>query len=430
MLFKNEVVIKNSYTFAAILIVNKFFFNFIFMKRTLLSVAAIVATFVSANAQEMLSKSKFFDNWQVGVKFGGFSDTTREAFFKNTRATFGAEIGKQISPAFRLGVEGMAYVRPVNFDNVEVFGNFVDASNVSLVGTVNLSNLFAGYKGTPRFFEVEGFAGLGWYHLYPQGADVRKAENGAKLNWMSAQFGSNLLFNLGESKAWGIKISPAIVYGVERGLNPIGVVQHINTEPSVSQNELNTLNSMIQVTAGVVYRFKGSNGAHHFTTGTQAPDNSAELARLRDELNGKNKQLADNQKQIKNLQDELEAARNKKPEVVEKVVTKNKKTLESVVTFRVAKTTIDASQLPNVERIASYLKKHSDAKVTIKGYASPEGDLEKNKKLAAARAEAVKTLLVNRYKISADRIQAEGNGIGDMFSEPDWNRVSIANIVE
>ena len=324
----------------------------------------------------------------------------------------------------------MAYVRPVNFDNVEVFGNFVDASNVSLVGTVNLSNLIAGYKGTPRFFEVEGFAGLGWYHLYPQGADVRKAENGAKLNWMSAQFGSNLLFNLGESKAWGIKISPAIVYGVERGLNPIGVVQHINTEPSVSQNELNTLNSMIQVTAGVVYRFKGSNGAHHFTTGTQAPDNSAELARLRDELNGKNKQLADNQKQIKNLQDELEAARNKKPEVIEKVVTKNKKTLESVVTFRVAKTTIEASQLPNVERIASYLKKHSDAKVVIKGYASPEGDLEKNKKLAAARAEAVKTLLVNRYKISADRIQAEGNGIGDMFSEPDWNRVSIANIVE
>ena len=130
------------------------------------------------------------------------------------------------------------------------------------------------------------------------------------------------------------------------------------------------------------------------------------------------------------MQDELEAARNKKPEVVEKVVTKNKKTLESVVTFRVGRSTIDASQLPNVERIASYLNKYRNAKVVIKGYASPEGDLEKNKKLATARAEAVKTLLVKRYKISADRIEAEGNGIGDMFSEPDWNRVSIANIVE
>ena len=389
------------------------------MKKTLLSIATVVAMITSANAQDMLSKSKFFDNWQVGVKGGGFSWTTREAFIKNTRATFGAEIGKQISPAFRLGVEGMAYVRPVDFDDAPEYGNFVDMSNVSLVGTVNLSNLIAGYKGTPRFFEVEGFAGLGWAHIYPQGADNRKAPN--VLNTMTAEFGSNLLFNLGQSKAWGIKISPALVYGVD------GVE---NRAESVSSNELNLKNSFTQVTAGVVYRFKGSNGAHHFTTATQNPDNSAELGRLRDELNSKNKELSDCQRQVNKLQDDLEAARNKKPEVVEKVVTKNKKTLESVVTFRVAKSTIDASQLPNVERIASYLNKYRNAKVVIKGYASPEGDLEKNKKLAAARAESVKTLLVNRYKISADRIQAEGNGIGDMFSEPDWNRVSIANIVE
>ena len=389
------------------------------MKKTLLSIAAVVAVITSANAQDMLSKSKFFDNWQVGVKGGGFSWTTREAFIKNTRATFGAEIGKQISPAFRLGVEGMAYVRPVDFDNNSNYLNFVDQTNVSLVGTVNLSNLIAGYKGTPRFFEVEGFAGLGWLHTYIQGADNRKAPN--VLNGMTAEFGSNLLFNLGQSKAWGIKISPALVYTVDGVANPA---------ESNSQNELNLKNSWTQVTAGVVYRFKGSNGAHHFTTATQNPDNSAELSRLRDELNSKNKELSDCQRQVNKLQDDLEAARNKKPEVVEKVVTKNKKTLESVVTFRVAKSTIDASQLPNVERIASYLNKYRNAKVSIKGYASPEGNLEKNKQLATARAEAVKNLLVKRYKISADRIQAEGNGIGDMFSEPDWNRVSIANIVE
>jgi len=387
------------------------------MKKTLLSIATVVAVITSANAQDMLSKSKFFDNWQVGVKGGGFSYTHQEAFIKNTRATFGAEIGKQISPAFRLGVEGMAYVRPVDLDNDVDAGNFIDRTNVSLVGTVNLSNLIAGYKGTPRFFEVEGFAGIGWFHRYVQDIAPNYREN-YRSNSMSAQFGSNLLFNLGESKAWGVKLSPAIVYGVD-----------VPTEKS-SVNSLNSLNSFIQATVGVVYRFKGSNGAHHFTTATQNPDNSAELGRLRDELNSKNKELSDCQRQVNKLQDDLEAARNKKPEVVEKVVTKNKKTLESVVTFRVAKSTIDASQLPNVERIASYLNKYSNAKVSIKGYASPEGNLEKNKQLATARAEAVKNLLVKRYKISADRIQAEGNGIGDMFSEPDWNRVSIANIVE
>ena len=392
------------------------------MKKNILTLAAILTAAVSANAQETLSSSKFFDNWQVGVKGGGFSWTTHEAFIKNTRATFGAEIGKQISPAFRLGVEGMAYVRPVQFDDATEFGNFVDMSNVSLVGTVNLSNLIAGYKGTPRFFEVEGFAGLGWAHIYPQGADNRKAP--IVLNGMTSQFGSNLLFNLGQSKAWGIKISPALIYFVD------GVE---NRAESNSQNELNLTKSWTQVTAGVVYRFKGSNGAHHFTRPSNREELEAlnkQLAGLREDLRGKDGQLSESQRRIAQLEKELEEARNKKPEVIERTVTKSKKTLESVVTYRVGRTNIESSQLPNVERIATYLKKYPNSKVVIKGYASPEGNLEKNQKLAADRAESVKKILVTRYKISSDRIQAEGNGIGDMFSEPDWNRVSISTIVE
>ena len=392
------------------------------MKKNILTLAAILTAAVSANAQETLSSSKFFDNWQVGVKGGGFSWTTHEAFIKNTRATFGAEIGKQISPAFRLGVEGMAYVRPVQFDDATEFGNFVDMSNVSLVGTVNLSNLIAGYKGTPRFFEVEGFAGLGWAHIYPQGADNRKAP--IVLNGMTSQFGSNLLFNLGQSKAWGIKISPALIYFVD------GVE---NRAESNSQNELNLTKSWTQVTAGVVYRFKGSNGAHHFTRPSNREELEAlnkQLAGLREDLRGKDGQLSESQRRIAQLEKELQEARNKKPEVIERTVTKSKKTLESVVTYRVGRTNIESSQLPNVERIATYLKKYPNSKVVIKGYASPEGNLEKNQKLAADRAESVKKVLVTRYKISSDRIQAEGNGIGDMFSEPDWNRVSISTIVE
>ena len=392
------------------------------MKKNILTLAAILTAAVSANAQETLSSSKFFDNWQVGVKGGGFSWTTREAFIKNTRATFGAEIGKQISPAFRLGVEAMAYVRPVDFDNNSNYLNFVDQTNVSLVGTVNLSNLFGGYKEAPRFFEVEGFAGLGWLHIYPQGADNRKAP--IVLNGMTSQFGSNLLFNLGQSKAWGIKISPALIYFVD------GVE---NRAESNSQNELNLKKSWTQVTAGVVYRFKGSNGAHHFTRPSNREELEAlnkQLAGLREDLRGKDGQLSESQRRIAQLEKELEEARNKKPEVIERTVTKSKKTLESVVTYRVGRTNIESSQLPNVERIATYLKKYPNSKVVIKGYASPEGNLEKNQKLAADRAESVKKILVTRYKISSDRIQAEGNGIGDMFSEPDWNRVSISTIVE
>lgn len=37
-------------------------------------------------------------------------------------------------------------------------------------------------------------------------------------------------------------------------------------------------------------------------------------------------------------------------------------------------------------------------------------------------------MLVNRYRIAKDRIVAEGQGVGYMFEEPDWNRVSICTI--
>ena len=40
----------------------------------------------------------------------------------------------------------------------------------------------------------------------------------------------------------------------------------------------------------------------------------------------------------------------------------------------------------------------------------------------------MKGILINKYHISASRIKAEGQGVGNMFSENDWNRVSICTI--
>ncbi len=81
--------------------------------------------------------------------------------------------------------------------------------------------------------------------------------------------------------------------------------------------------------------------------------------------------------------------------------------------------------MPNVEMIADYMKHNPKSKVEIKGYASQDGNLDFNIKLAQNRAESVKKLLVKKYGISADRISASGEGIGHMFKEESWNRVSI-----
>lgn len=66
----------------------------------------------------------------------------------------------------------------------------------------------------------------------------------------------------------------------------------------------------------------------------------------------------------------------------------------------------------------------------IKGYASQDGNLEFNKRLAAARAESVRTLLVTKYGIASSRVKAQGEGIGHMFKEDSWNRVAICILNE
>ena len=189
------------------------------------------------------------------------------------------------------------------------------------------------------------------------------------------------------------------------------------------------MHSYTQASLGLVYRFKGSNGAHHFTAAqASAPVVEDNSGALRGELSEKDRELRDARNRIHELEGELAEARNRKPEV--ETVVETKRTLESVVTFAQGKTIIAPSQQPNVARIATYLKKYPNSKVVIKGFASPEGSVEVNERIAKARAEAVKAVLVKQYKIDGDRIVAEGNGIGHMFSEPDWNRVSIATIKE
>ncbi|MBQ9821344.1 MAG: OmpA family protein, partial [Muribaculaceae bacterium] len=105
------------------------------------------------------------------------------------------------------------------------------------------------------------------------------------------------------------------------------------------------------------------------------------------------------------------------------------KYMNVLVHFKVNKTNITADQQPNVERVAMYLKNNPTATVDIKGYASPEGPHDNNIRLANGRAEAVKNMLINKYKIDASRINAQGCGETDMFQELSWNRVSICELI-
>lgn len=358
-------------------------------------------------AQRAYEGANLGDNWSIGIHAGVTTPLTHSAFFPNMRATWGLGIGKQLTPFFGMGVEAMTSI------NTTASKTAFDNTNVSLLTSVNLSNLFAGYWGTPRFFEIETVAGLGWLH-YAQNGDGDR-------NSISSKLGLNFNFNLGEAKAWTIGIKPALVYD----LNACG-------ERNVG---FNANRAAWEITAGLKYHFRCSNGKHHISFAKLY--DQAEVDALNEQVNNLRQTNVDqeaeltaaNQRNVE-LEQQLADCKNQGPVIVTDTITSHKKTLESVVTFRQGGVSVVASQTPNVERIATYLKNHEKATVSIKGYASPEGKAEVNARIAQQRADAVKSLLVQRYKIAENRITAEGQGVGNMFEEPDWNRVSICTIHE
>lgn len=378
------------------------------MKRKKIIVSLLLGMVVAgAHAQTAVEGNKFLDNWSLGINAGGTTPLTHSAFIKNMRPVVGLGLNKQLTPSFGFGLEAMGSF------NTTSSRTAIDNSNISLLGMLNLNNFFGVYKGTPRTFEIEAVFGIGWLHYY-----VNK-DLGEDINNPSAKVGLNFNFNLGERKAWTLAVKPALVYDM-------------NDEGT---HRFNANNAAWEITAGLRYHFKCSNGERYFTKVKPYDQNEIDalndrVNRLRSEAESNAAALRNEKQRAKDLETELNECKNRAPKVVTNTIDNSKKTLESVITFRQGRTTIESSQLPNVERIATYLKNHKEAKVVIKGYASPEGSEEVNARIAKQRAEVVKNTLINKYRIAADRISAEGQGVGNMFDEPDWNRVSICTIDE
>ncbi len=115
------------------------------MKKSIFVLALSMGTLAmhAQNDRTALEGTRPGDNWSIELKTGAVTPLTHSAFFKNARPAFGFGIGKQLTPIFGLGIQGMGYV------NTSASKTAFDASEVSLLGKVNLMNLFGGYTGTP-----------------------------------------------------------------------------------------------------------------------------------------------------------------------------------------------------------------------------------------------------------------------------------------
>ena len=379
------------------------------MKKLVLMLAA--ASMAASVSAQTVAESKAFDNVYVGINGGVATKTTGHKWLSDLDPNAGLRIGRYFTPVFGLAVEGNAYFSNKPWHST---GTAVRATNVSLLGTVNLSNLFGGYKGEPRAFEVSALYGLGWMHVFTNNkADKAATEN--QRNRMTSKAALDFAFNFGSAKQFQFYVEPSINFAFlgkshshNVAVTPAGVTYPetsygygYKATAQAGQPAYNINNSFVQLNAGLVYKFANSNGTHNFTIVT--PRDQAEIDALNAQIN------------------EL---RNRKPEVITKEVVKevpSVKVKEFTVSDLVFVTFAQGKSALTNDAKAALNNVKEGVHVQVVGTASPEGSKELNDRLSQARADVVANYLKGRGVIVDE---ATGKGVQGVTS----NRLAVVYV--
>ena len=381
------------------------------MKKLVLMLAA--ASMAASVSAQTVAESKTFDNIYVGINGGVATKTTGHKWLSDLDPNAGIRIGRYFTPVFGLAIEGNAYFSNKPWGST---GTVVRATNASLLGTVNLSNWFGGYKGEPRTFEVSALYGLGWMHVFSNNKFL-KAATSENRNRMTSKAALDFAFNFGSAKQFQFYVEPSInfaflgqskskeVVATGNPLAPVAVADHqeygYKAASQAGQPAYNINNSFVQLNAGLVYKFANSNGTHNFTIVT--PRDQAEIDALNAQIN------------------EL---RNRKPEVITKEVVKevpSVKVKEFTVSDLVFVTFAQGKSALTKDAKAALNNVKEGVHVQVVGTASPEGSKELNDRLSQARADVVANYLKGRGVIVDE---ATGKGVQGVTS----NRLAVVYV--
>ena len=325
------------------------------MKKLFFVLAAAMLT-VSASAQKTtITSNKAGDNWYVGAnvgiatpiaKFPYQNDAEGAGRLKGFAPKLGVRVGKNLTTVFGLALDADLYFEASDKSAMKQY-TFIDAINVDLLGTFNLSNAFAGYKGEPRAFEVIGLIGGGYSHTY-----------GCASSGVNAKAGIDFTFNLGAAKNLQLYIEPAIVMGqpMPSWSNPLRKVN-------------DKWNGIGQVSVGLNYKFGNSNGSHNFKI-EQLRDQAeidglnAKINELRADNKAKDGKIAADGRTIADLKAQLAACQARPAQTIieERIIKEVNATLQPIVIFGQGKTTVDAAGMASCEMVAKYMKNHPDCK--------------------------------------------------------------------
>lgn len=119
----------------------------------------------ASGGKRLLNKSKFRDNWFVGLQAGALyswgTHTSSSEFFDQFRPAGALSIGKWIAPAGGIRLQGFYGSNAGRASNDKPY--YWDAMGAGLDGLFNFTNLFCGYE-EDRTFNLIGILGAGYEH--------------------------------------------------------------------------------------------------------------------------------------------------------------------------------------------------------------------------------------------------------------------------
>lgn len=383
------------------------------MKRVSIAILLMWSLF-QVSAVTTVKGNKFTDNWSIGYNAGVSSPFNGGSFWHRARGIMGLDLRKQVTPVLGLGIDGTWAFNTSRWSH-NISPNSIDGQYIGVYGSINLMNAFAGYKGTPRVFELEGIAGVGWLHsYYPKHVDKDGDTWGTRA-------GVNFNINLGPQRQWTLSFKPRMLWnmGAKTKATNIGASAIYDSN-----------HAAVELMAGITYHFGNSYGTHSFVV--VKPYDQRDIDRLNAEINELRAKLAQAEGDSENCQEalrererELQECMNR-PADVHTVIRDVNNT--RYIFFSISSAEIQSDQRPNIYMLARTAKESAGSRIIVEGYASADGNLSFNRRLAESRALAVKQALIAEG-IPAASIEARGEGVGHLFDTNNWNRVVRCTVV-
>ena len=307
------------------------------MRKFILMLVVMFTTMLSVNAQIATENPKLLDNTYISLEGGVTTPLDMNSMFPLNEVV-GLKLGKEWTPIIGTEIVGQLFMNDnhdVRWTSAMIKGNYLGAN-----ATVNLNNLFDGYNGKPRVFEIKANGGLGWIHRWCYGGNSFGAKTGLDFN-----------INIGKKRAHTLSISPAVYWDLHK------------------TDGFNKHWAQLGLFIGYTYHFKTSNGTHYFKT--------YDVGSMIDEIDRLNDELVKKPKEV----------------IVEKVGPTNIIT-ETIEGKKVIYFAFDSDEI--TDEMKSILDSVQPGTYDINGYASSEGTTEYNKYLSQRRAEAVANYLINK----------------------------------